>query len=147
MFFQTTNIKNFSLKYKSTALKKNIKASLKYLISSKSHILSSMKNNYRDSYDKTLISDFKKYKNINLIGMGGSSLGSKAIYNFLNLKKKNFNFIDNFSNIDLLSNTEKKINVIISKSGNTLETICNSNILSNSKKNIILTEKKKQLFV
>ncbi len=142
MFFQTTNIKNFSLKYKSTALKNNIKASLKYLISSKSHILSSMKNNYRDSYDKRLISNFKKYKNINLIGMGGSSLGSKAIYNFLNLKKKNFNFIDNFSNIDLASNNEKKVNLIISKSGNTLETICNSNILSNSKKNIILTEKK-----
>ena len=74
--------------------------------------------------------------------MGGSSLGSKAIYNFLNTKKK-INFIDNFSNVPIHPNKEKKINIIISKSGNTLETISNSNNLINQNKNIFLTENKK----
>jgi glucose-6-phosphate isomerase len=39
---------------------------------------------------------------------------------------------------------KKKLNIIISKSGNTLETIVNSNILINNKdKNIFITENKK----
>ena len=38
----------------------------------------------------------KKYNYYNLIGMGGSSLGAKGIYSFLNHKiKKKFNFVDN----------------------------------------------------
>ena len=75
--------------------------------------------------------------------MGGSSLGAKAIYDFLKHKiKKNFKFIDNLNNN---SSKEKKnyTNIIISKSGNTLETIINSNIIINKgDKNIFITEKK-----
>ena len=33
--------------------------------------------------------------------MGGSILGSRAIYNFLKPKTKKFYFIDNFKNFDL----------------------------------------------
>ena len=75
--------------------------------------------------------------------MGGSILGSKAIFNFLKEKsKKNFVFIDN-----LISKKEKyknnQINLIISKSGNTLETITNVNLLiKKNDKNIFITEKK-----
>ena len=41
--------------------------------------------------------------------MGGSILGAKAIYKFLNPKHKKFIFIDNFSNIPLRIDNKKKI--------------------------------------
>ena len=78
--------------------------------------------------------------------MGGSSLGSHAIYDFLKHKiKKNFFFVSN------LNNTEKFpkknfLNLIISKSGNTLETIANSNVyIKKNDKNILITEDKKSV--
>ena len=75
--------------------------------------------------------------------MGGSSLGAKAIYNFLEDKvKKNFLFVDNLST-SLKLNKKKTTNLIISKSGNTLETISNANILiKNKDRNIFITENK-----
>ena len=77
--------------------------------------------------------------------MGGSILGAKSIYSFLKQKiKKNFFFIDSFeiNKIEEILNI-KKLNLIISKSGNTLETIVNANILINSKnENIFITENK-----
>ncbi len=88
MFFKSIRIRNFSLKKRSSTLKKKVSKLLYKLINSNNHILSSLKRNYKDSYDKKLIINLKKYKVINLVGMGGSSLGSKAIYNFLNTKKK-----------------------------------------------------------
>ena len=143
MFSKSIKIKNFLLKKKSSSVKKKFSLLFKRLINSDNHILSSMKDNYKDSYNKKLILNLKKYKNVSLVAMGGSSLGSKAIYNFLKTKKK-FNFIDNFSNFSLKQKGRKNINLIISKSGNTLETISNSNILINkSKKNIFITENKK----
>ena len=142
MFSKSIKIKNFLLKKKSSS-KKKFSLLFKRLINSDNHILSSMKDNYKDSYNKKLILNLKKYKNVSLVAMGGSSLGSKAIYNFLKTKKK-FNFIDNFSNFSLKQKGKENINLIISKSGNTLETISNSNILINkSKKNIFITENKK----
>ncbi len=140
MFSKSIKIKHFSLKNKTQSSKNYFLSLLKRLIKSDNHILSSMKDNYKDSYSKKLIVDLKKYNNINLIGMGGSSLGTKAIYNFLKPKKK-FNFIDNFSNFTFIQKDKKNMNLIISKSGNTLETISNSNILfAKNKKNIFITE-------
>ena len=55
--------------------------------------------------------------------MGGSILGAKAIYDFLNPKSKKFSFVDSFSNRIIDKKDHTKINLIISKSGNTLETI------------------------
>jgi glucose-6-phosphate isomerase len=78
--------------------------------------------------------------------MGGSILGIKSIYSFLKQKiKKNIFFFDNldenlhidFSKIKNLKNT---CFVIISKSGNTLETIANLNIIPKkliTKRNLI----------
>ena len=68
--------------------------------------------------------------------MGGSSLGVQAIYDFLRHKiKKNSVFL-----IILLVTKKnlknKNLNIIISKSGNTLETIVNQNIFSGKKKYI-----------
>ena len=77
--------------------------------------------------------------------MGGSSLGTEAIYDFLKYKiKKNFLFINYLSTRLKKENDEKILNLIVSKSGNTIETIVNSNILVKKKdKNIFITENKK----
>ena len=77
--------------------------------------------------------------------MGGSILGSEAIYNFLKQKiKKKITFVNNLnSNADYFQNKNINLNLIISKSGNTLETIANANALIKKKeKNIIITESK-----
>jgi glucose-6-phosphate isomerase len=76
--------------------------------------------------------------------MGGSSLGANAIYDFLKKKiKKNFLFFDNLQNNTKVKNKKKYTNLIISKSGNTIETVVNANILIKKKdQNIFITEKK-----
>ena len=77
--------------------------------------------------------------------MGGSILGAKAIFQFLNHKiKKNFFFIDNLQNrLDSKKNKKSFVNLVISKSGNTLETISNANILiKKNNKNIFIIENK-----
>ena len=74
--------------------------------------------------------------------MGGSVLGTQAIYHFLKHKiKKTINFHDNLeSNLKI---DQKNINIIVSKSGNTLETITNANLLLKKKcQNIFITESK-----
>ena len=75
--------------------------------------------------------------------MGGSILGSQAIHDFLQYKiKKKVSFINNIF-FKKLNNYKKKknLNLIISKSGNTLETISNSNIfIKKNDKNIFITE-------
>ena len=103
-------------------------------------------NNYLDKFK-----NFKKFKTIIIVGMGGSILGSKAIYSFLKYKiKKKLIFIDNLDEnlikkIRNENNLSKCLFLIISKSGNTSETILNLYFFkSNLKKNntIILTENK-----
>jgi len=78
--------------------------------------------------------------------MGGSILGSEAIHSFLKKKiKKNFYFVNDLKNSEnYLKNKKINLNLIISKSGNTLETIVNSNtLIKNKDNNIIITEDKK----
>ena len=143
MSLKSIKIKNFIFKKQSFTKKKKIFNLFKDFINSDKKILSSMDKSYKDAYNKKLVSTYKNSSSINLIGMGGSALGAKAIYNFLKPKKK-FNFIDNFSNFLFEKNKGKSTNLIISKSGNTLETISNSNILiSKKKQNIFITENKK----
>ena len=74
--------------------------------------------------------------------MGGSSLGIAAIYSFLSFKiKKNFNFFNNISlNKNIFHKKSKTLNIVISKSGNTLETITNFNFLKNKKNNLFISE-------
>ena len=106
-------------------------------------LLESLKYNYRYSYSKKNIEKYKKKTNFTLVGMGGSILGAEAIYQFLKFKiKKKFVFIDNLNPvIKKKKSINNDVNIIISKSGNTLETILNSNLLVSKKKNnIILTE-------
>ena len=108
----------------------------------KSRLINSFSENYRFDFNNNSVNKFKKYTNFNLIGMGGSSLGAKAIYNFMKPKiKKKFNFLDNLnSRNNNQKNKDQTVNIIISKSGNTLETIANYSSLKQKNKNIFICE-------
>ena len=104
-------------------------------------LLKSFTKNFKYSYSKKDIDKYKFYNDFRLIGMGGSILGTEAIYHFLRHKiKKNFYFHNNL--IPQIKNLKKMPNIIVSKSGETLETISNFNIILKNKnnKNIIITE-------
>jgi len=141
MIFSHIEFKNFKIKKKSSKLKKY----LKFFLKKKDNVISSLGTDYKFSFDKKNITKYKKFSNYRIIGMGGSSLGAQAIFNFLKRKiKKNFIFIDNLENENFRNNKTKFLNLIISKSGDTLETIVNANILvKKNDKNIFLTENKK----
>ena len=108
----------------------------------KSRLINSFSENYRFDFNYNSVNKFKKYTSFNLIGMGGSSLGAKAIYNFMKPKiKKKFNFLDNLnSRNNNQKNKDQAINIIISKSGNTLETIANYSSIKQKNKNIFICE-------
>ena len=103
----------------------------------------------------TKIGDLKKFKRFNtvvLIGMGGSILGAEAIYRYLNNNiKKKFYFLNDLDiakikKIKKKITTKKTLFLIISKSGNTIETISNLfylDILKKKSKNIIVISEKK----
>ena len=132
--------KNFQVKKKTTKIKKILTKILK----EDNKIIHSFNRNYSDSYIKKSLSKYESFKNVRIIGMGGSSLGTKAIYSFLKHKiKKKFIFFDNLQT-KRIRDKKKHLNLIVSKSGNTLETIVNSNIFINKlDKNIFITENKK----
>ncbi len=129
--------------FKNKISSKKIETIYKKLINNKSEVLNSLSKNYHYSFKKKNLSKYKRNKNFRIIGMGGSTLGSQAIYDFLNHKiKNNFLFIDN---LKFSQKVEKKnyTNLVISKSGNTIETIVNANILiKNKDRNIFITEDK-----
>ena len=103
------------------------------------------------NFNHSDLKKFNKYKSVILIGMGGSSLGAKAIYSFCKDKiKKKFIFFDNLDQLKIAKIkknfiSENSLFILISKSGNTLETLINSNLFKdkiNNKNTIIITEKK-----
>ena len=112
-------------------------------------LLNTLTSNYMYNYDKKILNNLKKFNDYNLIGIGGSALGTKAIYDFLNYKiKKKFYFYDNLQNSEILKSNTNRLNIIVSKSGNTLETISNLNLISlrqKKNKNLIITENKKNI--
>ena len=144
----TSNIKftNFIKKQKKKPIY-NFKQLKKENWIKKYKLLLSLTPNYKYSYTKAQIKNLKKKTFFRLIGMGGSTLGAKAIYKFLEDKtKKKFVFIDNLKpKLSKYEKSNEAVNIIISKSGNTLETISNTSILINQNqksKNIFITEKK-----
>jgi len=57
------------------------------------------------------IKKYKNFQNLRVIGMGGSSLGSEAIYDFLRKKiKKNFTFVDDLDVSNKIKNDKKCLN-------------------------------------
>jgi len=135
------NFKNFLIKKKNLHLNKY----LKKILRKKNQVIESLEKNYEYNFDKKIVSQYNKFNNYRIIGMGGSSLGTQAIYDFLKHKiKKNFIFVNNLENKKKVNIKNKFLNLIVSKSGNTLETIVNVNILVKKKdKNIFITENKK----
>ena len=140
----TTGI-NF-INFKKKKINQRVKKDLNLILKKKNQVINSLTSSYKNNFDIKKLEKYRKFHNFRVIGMGGSTLGTQAVYNFLNHKrKKNFKFADNllnnFSNQD---NKKKYINLIISKSGNTIETIVNANIIIKKKdKNIFVTENKR----
>ncbi len=138
MLSKDIKFKNFNIKSNS----KKIKNDLYKILKEDNEILKSLRPTYKYRYNKKLIKKLKKENVLSIIGMGGSVLGTQAIYHFLKHKiKKTINFHDNLeSNLKI---DQKNINIIVSKSGNTLETITNANLLLKKKcQNIFITESK-----
>ena len=140
MFTSGINFINFKQQKKNEKIKQLLNKTLK----DRNEVIQSLDKNYKNSYNINKLSKFKTSKNFKIIGMGGSTLGAQAIYDFLKPKiKKNFEFIDNLQPIRKKKDNKNYTNFIISKSGNTIETIANSNILIKKKdKNIFITENK-----
>mgnify|MGYP001173515933 CR=1 FL=1 len=139
----TTGIdfKNFKKKTNISIINKK----LKLIINEKNQVLHSLSKKYKNSFHRKVLKKYRSSLNYRVIGMGGSILGTQAIYQFLKYKiKKNFIFIDNLQNKEIKNQKKKLVNLIISKSGNTTETIINSNIIIKKKdRNIFITENKK----
>jgi glucose-6-phosphate isomerase len=140
MFLKEIDFKEFNLK-KNLFLKKK----LNKILNNKNSVIESLGKNYKNSYDKKLLNKYNKSLNFRVIGMGGSILGTQAIYDFLRHKiKRKFEFINNLDS-SLKNKIQKKYtNLIVSKSGNTIETITNVNLFLKKKdRNIFITENKK----
>ena len=104
MFTKSIVFENFKKKKIDSRVKENLKKVLK----DKNEVIRSLKSSYKNSYSKQILNKYKKYRNINIIGMGGSILGSRAIYNFLEKNiKKNFSFTDNLK-IKITEKSKKK---------------------------------------
>tara|TARA_B100001057_G_scaffold492430_1_gene584807 strand:- start:2462 stop:3679 length:1218 start_codon:yes stop_codon:yes gene_type:complete len=113
--------------------------------------LNVLSSEYNFNFKIKDLDKFKKFKIIAIIGMGGSSLGTRAIYNFFESKiKKKIYFFDNLEE-KKIKRFKKKISskilfIVISKSGNTVETLSNTfflDIIKRNAKNVILISEKK----
>ena len=144
MFTRNFIFKNFKNSISKKNLKNKIKNFRKINLITEYPLLKSFCPNYKYSYPRSLIKKLRKNLLFNVVGMGGSILGTEAIYSFLEHKtKKKFIFTNNLK--PRLTKPNNSVNIIISKSGETLETISNFHILQNlgkSRNNIFLSENK-----
>ena len=142
MLTKNINFHNFSCKKKNNV--KNIFNEIKknYFLG-KEKLLLSLSDQYKYSFDLKKISKLKKFTIYRIIGMGGSVLGAEAIYNFLKFKiKKKFIFLNNLKSRVNKKSKKDILNLVISKSGNTLETITNLNTQKINSNCIFITENK-----
>ena len=79
MLTSNINLKNFRV-----GKIKNIKSFKNEKWFKKIKVFETLNPKYKYSYSKKQIKKFSKNKNFRLIGMGGSTLGTEAIYQFLN---------------------------------------------------------------
>ncbi len=140
MFKKDNFFKNYLVH--SEQYKKNIKKTQGAFNLLKSNIqdseipmLKSYEKDYIFDFSPNIVKKFIKFSNVVIIGMGGSILGSRAIYDFFREKiKKNIFFFDNldnnlYSEFKKIKNLKNTCYIIISKSGNTLETLTNLNLI------------------
>ena len=143
-------LKKFNKKFQSTL------SEVDFEISSFQKTLNILNKNFKFNFKLSDLKRFKKFQKIALIGMGGSILGTEAIYNFLQKKiKKKIYFFDDLdenkiTNLKKRENLSKILFIIISKSGNTVETLSNTfslNIIKKQAKNVIIISEKKNNFL
>ena len=145
--------------FKSKKFKKNLKDTKNIfeefkldLKKNKLSFFESYKKKYKSNFKNSTIQKYSKYKNIIIIGMGGSILGTKSIYSFFKKKiKKKLFFFDNldvhlYEKFNEIKNIQNSCVIVVSKSGETLETISNFEIIfkkiSIKNKLIFITENK-----
>ncbi len=149
-YLNSISLKKLSNKFEKELKKinSNIKNPLDFF-----HLLNA---DYNFNFDIKDLKKFKKFNTIAIIGMGGSVLGAKAIYYFLRkkIKKKVYFFDDvysqNIHSFKKRENTQKVLFLVISKSGNTIETISNLlslKIIKKGSQNIILISEKNDNFL
>ncbi len=144
MVFSNIEFKNFHKKKNNSKVKKNLNKILDNYFKGQDQILQSLSKKYKYKFKFEKINKYKKFKNFRIFGMGGSSLGAEAIYFFLNKKiKKKFEFVNNISLVKKKNLRNKRFNIIISKSGNTLETLTNLNFEKVKKNCLFVTENRK----
>ena len=149
---------NIQKKYLSPVINKNLNKKYSKILDNiiinldtKHDALHTLSKIFKFNFKIKDLKKFDKYKVVAIIGVGGSILGSQAINSFLKKKSKKiflfFNDID--KNIITKLKSKKKLNkilfIVISKSGNTIETLSNFLILKIIKKNsqnIIIISKK-----
>ena len=118
-----------------TKTKKILNSFLVDLKNFKVPLLESYEKDYEFDFSIATVKRFSSYKNIVIIGMGGSILGTKSIYSFLKKKiKKNVFFFDNldsnlFSEYKKIKNLNNSCFIVAGKSGRTIETIVNLGVI------------------
>jgi len=133
----TSNSKNYYKNLRKT--KKIFNLLLNQIKNLEIPLLQSYEKEYEFDFSKDIIKKFSKYKNIFVIGMGGSVLGAKTIYSFLRRKiNKELFFFDNLDlNLNLnykkIKNLKSSCFIVVSKSGNTIETIVNLSTIFSKK--------------
>lgn len=150
-FIQTRYIKKKFLKGLSKDLNKSF-LQIESDIKAPKKTLNILNKNFHLNFKVNDLKKFRKFKKISIIGMGGSILGTQAVYNFFKKKiKKKVYFFDDIDQEKILNfkrkNDLKKILfIVISKSGNTVETLSNMFFLRILKKNsdniIVISENK-----
>ncbi len=146
-----------SLSKKNLASKcENIISNIELDVDTPNNTFHSLSKKFKLNFKLSDLLKFKKFKTVVIIGMGGSILGADAMYNFFKSKiKKKFMFFDDIDESKIL-NIKKNYKVknilflIISKSGNTLETLSNFfslNIVKKNSKNIIIISEKNNNFL
>ena len=150
-FIRKNNLSRKSVQKLSKNFQKIIKE-IRESIENPNNIFNVLSDNYKFNFKIKELKRFSKFNNLVIIGMGGSILGSEAIYGFLKKKiKKKIYFFDDI-NEQKISKFKKKVNIsktvflVISKSGNTIETLSNFfslKIIEKVKKNIIVISEKK----
>ena len=146
-FFNSKNNKKINKKFF------DILNSITFNLDSSKSEINSLGNKFKFNFRIKDLNRFKKFNTVVIVGMGGSILGSEAIYFFLKKRiKKDFIFLNNIDEDELQRIKSKQklskiLFIIISKSGNTIETLSNIRALKIIKKrckNIIIISEKKQ---
>ena len=144
MFSSNIEFKNFTQKGSNSKIKKILNKLLDNYLKKNDQLLLSLSKKYKYKCKFQNIKKYKKFKHYRVFGMGGSILGAEAIYSFLSKKiRKSFSFVNNI-NLSLdKKNKKNQLNIIISKSGNTLETLTNLNYQGVKKNCLFITENRK----